>query len=104
MRKRMFTILMSVIVGAGLVSSAAATTSEWFYGKDRAAAIKAVGKGLLTKIECRDTGRKGLDVADFQYRITYVDNPDEIKILWAIGNAYGPYRERAKREGYKQVS
>lgn len=87
-----------------LGSMAHAETTEWFSGKDRRVIEKLLRDKLLMKIQCRDTHRIGLNVADFEYRAIYTDNPKKIKIRWAIGNHYGPYRVKSERDGYKLVS
>jgi len=97
------TVLVTVLA-LGIAAPALATTTDWISGRDFSTIKRAVGNKLLTKIECRDTGKKGGQVADYEYRVTYVNNPGKIRYRWAIGNQYGPYRARAKKDGYKQVS
>ena len=31
-------------------------------------------------------------------------NPEKIKIRWAVGNLYGPFREMSKRDGSRLIS
>lgn len=88
----------------GMGSVAFAETTEWFVGRDQYKIEKRLKGKVPHRIECRDTNRAGLNVADFEYRVSYSDNPNEIKYFWAIGSAFGPQRERAKREGYDMVS
>ncbi|WP_394688188.1 hypothetical protein [Hoeflea sp.] len=95
-------LLCGLFIGSG--SAAYAEQTEWFEGRQQYAVEKRLKGKLLNRIECRDTGRLGLDVADFEYRVSYSDNPDGIKYFWAIGSAFGPQRERAKRQGYEMVS
>ena len=104
MHKNLLGSVIAALLVLCFAMPASAKTSDWFYGRDLSAMKKIVGKDLLTKIECRDTPKKGVSFADFEYRVTYVKNPNKIRFRWAVGNRYGPNRERAKRDGYKLVS
>lgn len=94
--------LSGLVLGTG--SLAHAETTEWFSGKERRAVEKRLWDKLLMRIECRDTKRVGLNVTEFEYRVTYTDNPEKIKIRWAVGNLYGPFREMSKRDGSRLIS
>lgn len=102
--KMLFKSAIVLLLVQSFAIPAMAETSDWFYGRDLAAMKKVVGKNLLTKIECRDTVKKGVNWTDFEYRVTYVKNPGKIRFRWAVGNRFGPNRERAERDGYKLVS
>jgi len=78
-------------------------TTEWFTGSDRSARSKLNGK-LIHSIKCRDGKSVGLNVRKGEYKVTYSDNPKQVKFRWAIGNAYGPIAKWAKKNGYKRVS
>ena len=101
-RSTLVVVLSGLFICIG--SLAHAETTEWFSGKDRRTVEKRLWDKLLMRIECRDTNRVGLNVTDFEYRVTYTDNPKKIKIRWAVGSLYGPFRERSKRDGSKLIS
>ncbi|MGJ8571208.1 MAG: hypothetical protein ACSHXI_10985 [Hoeflea sp.] len=95
-------VLSGFFVGIGSVAHA--ETTEWFSGKEQRTVQKRLRDKLLMRIECRDTNRVGLDVSEFEYRVTYTDNPEKIKVRWVVGNLYGPFREQSKRDGSKLIS
>lgn len=97
-----FLVLAGLFIGTGSV--ARAETTEWFSGKDQRVVQKRLHDKLLMRIECRDTNRVGLNVTDFEYRVTYTDNPEKIRVRWAVGSLYGPFREQSKRDGSKLIS
>ncbi len=77
--------------------------TDWFLGKDRRAIVLMMKDKLLLEIECKGNGHPGLHIARDSFRVTYSDNPNDIKYYWAIGSQYGRVRELAKKNGYKLV-
>lgn len=104
MRKIFVLLISAAAFLAGPAGPAFAKKSEWFTGSERRAAYKEVGQNLLTAIECRDSGRKALDLDEVQFRVSYGPNPEKVRFLWAVGTHYGPTRKKAEKRGYKLVS
>ncbi len=95
-------VVAGLVIGSGTVASA--ETTEWFSGKEQRVVQKRLKDKLLMRIECRDTNVVGLNVADFEYRVTYKENPENIKVRWAVGSLYGPFREQSLKDGSKLIS
>lgn len=99
-------ILLAIAALTAMMSAANAETTDWLKGREAVQTIKSKYRtGLvLTKMECKDTNRIGLDVGAFDYRLTFTKTEDAPPILWAVGSEYGRGEAQAKRDGYKSVS
>jgi len=91
----------------GMASTAAhAETTEWMRGfKAYYAWAKQERRNItLVAVECRDTGKRGLNVADFEYRITFEARDPQTPYYWAVGSNFGKVDREARQKGYELVS
>ena len=91
---------------ASLAGAAHAETTDWMSGYAAYKIYKkSESKGLVpSKIQCRDSLLRQLDVGETEYRVTFTDPPQRVDYLWAVGSDYGKQALKAKKEGYHQVS
>ncbi|MEM9277235.1 MAG: hypothetical protein AAGA76_01525 [Pseudomonadota bacterium] len=95
--------VLALLVGA-ISFPVHAEQTDWFKGRDRAKIAKQMKGKLLQEIECRDKKTVGLHLARDEFRVTYTDNPEKTRYLWAVGNQFGRYKAYADKNGYKMVS
>jgi hypothetical protein len=105
----MVRIALLLIASACLLSVPTAGFAEetgWLSGyKALAKGQTLVRQGLFpVKMACRDSNKRQLDVGETEYNVTFAKNVNGTAFLWAVGSEYGPYKLRAAREGYRQVS
>ena len=96
----LFVLMIFVVITP---STASAERSGWMSGNE-IAKIPGIRKKLIIAIDCRDTYRPGLQVRNFEYNVTYTNNPSKKKFHWAIGSAYGRFKIKSEKKGYKLVS
>jgi hypothetical protein len=64
-----------------------------------------VRQGLFpVKMACRDSNKRQLDVGETEYNVSFAKNVHNTAFLWAVGSDYGPYKLKAAKGGYRQVS
>ena len=83
-----------------------AEETGWLTGYKALSAFRKLERqGMMpTKVQCRDSNKRALDLWETEYNITVAKRPASKDYYWAVGDAYGRTRLRAEKEGYKQVS
>jgi hypothetical protein len=100
----------SVVIASALMLSVPtagfADDTGWLTGyKALAKGQSLVRQGLMpVKMACRDSNKRQLDVGETEYNISFAKNANDTAFLWAVGSEYGPYKRKAAKEGYRQVS
>ena len=87
-------------------AAALAEETGWLTGyKALTKGQSLVRQGLFpVKMACRDSNKRQLDVGETEYNVTFAKNVNGTAFLWAVGSEYGPYKRKAAKEGYRQVS
>lgn len=98
-----------VAVTTLLVSvTAQAATTDWMKPSDASRFAKSLfgGKGTLTGIQCKDSGKAGKVNDMALVKVTYQTNPSKLEWSWGIGNQSWFKKTSSQRaaEGYKRVS
>ena len=103
---RCASILFAFVVSVTIPTAGYAEETGWLSGYNAYNRGKALERqGFMpVKMLCRDSYKRQLDVAETEYNVTFAKNTAGVKFLWAVGSEYGPYKLKADKEGYQQVS
>lgn len=103
---RIVSILFAFAVSVTIPIAASAAETGWLSGYNAYKRGKELERqGLMpVRMLCRDSNKRQLDVAETEYNVTFAKRAAGVKFLWAVGSEYGPYKLKAAKEGYKQVS
>jgi hypothetical protein len=88
------------------VPAARAEETGWLTGYKALMAFRKLERqGLMpVKVQCRDSNKRGLDLWETEYNVTVTARPPGLRYYWAVGDAFGPTRLKAEKQGYRQVS
>jgi hypothetical protein len=103
---RIASILMASAFILSVPTAGNAEETGWLSGYNALSKGRdLVRKGLFpVKMACRDSNKRQLDVGETEYNVTFAKNTNDTAFLWAVGSEYGPYKRKAAKEGYRQVS
>jgi hypothetical protein len=99
-------MLLAALLLSLATTSLNAETSDWVSGYEAVKTWKKLKRQGHTPmaIECRDTGRKGLNIGDLEYRITTEKLDKKVHWMWAVGSDFGKFQHKAEKNGYTRVS
>ncbi|TQN60332.1 hypothetical protein FLX27_18615 [Agrobacterium tumefaciens] len=103
---RNFCFLFVLTLGCILGNSAAAETTDWMSGKDafaRADKLRSFGM-IVTRMDCKDSGQRTLDVGSALVRMHYTRNTQMLD--WEIDgwNHLGENKNYWAERGYRLAS
>jgi hypothetical protein len=83
-----------------------AEETGWLTGDKALAAFRRLeGRDLMpTKVQCRDSNKRGLSFWETEYNVTVAKRPANMGYYWAVGDSYGRVKAKAEKRGYRQVS
>jgi hypothetical protein len=104
-RTSIFALALAVALAAA-PSAALAEETGWLTGYKALTAFRKLERQAMmpVKVQCRDSNKRGLDLWETEYNITVTARPAGLRYYWAVGDAFGPTRIKAEKQGYRQVS
>jgi hypothetical protein len=103
---RCASILVALTISMLFPTSGFAEETGWLSGYNAYSRGKQLERqGFMpVRMLCRDSNKRQLDVGETEYNVTFAKNTNGTQFLWAVGSEYGPYKLKAEKEGYRQVS
>ena len=103
---RFTTLFCTVLFFLTAPAQTFAEETGWLTGDKALAAFRKLeGQGKMpTRVQCRDSNKRGLDFWETEYNITVAKRPAGLQYYWGVGNFYGSTKLKAEKQGYRQVS